>query len=166
MTTLRWELFLTEDPRRGTYDLGIAYEAPGNQKTEREARKIAAFRRLHKQCIGDKIKGPVKKGTFATEEWKDGSLVINGACIRKLTKIVTQTRYSGATQLVSYKLYFDSLQDANRLASVVGFASYPSVENGRWFFTMPTRIRDDTDEWESYLNPAKEREKSRQQPGH
>lgn len=161
MTTLRWELFLTETSRPGTCDLGIAYEVP-DQQTNSGWRKIAAFRRLHRQCLRDKLP---RDGALRAKESEEGSLVIRGARVIKLCEVQKRARYSGAAQTVSYKLYFASSEDAHRLAKVVGFGSCPSMENGSWCFTMPTRIRDDTDEWEKYLNPVNDRTQSRKHPG-
>lgn len=162
MATLRWELFLTKS-RHGTYDLGIAYEIPDHQ-TDEKMKEIASFRRRHKQCLRDKIP---RKGSLRTEEWEDGSLVIERARLTSLTTITKRAKYSGAQQIVSYKLYFRSSEDAERLSSVVGFGSRVSLENGSWYFLMPTKIRDDSVEWKKYeigdMKPAGSRGRSQEE---
>lgn len=124
--------------------------------TETDKKKLTAFRSFHKNRLREKIKEGGMKGIFATEEWNDGNLVIKGTRVRKITKSVPETGYSGALHHVPYKLYFDSSKDAERLASVVGFASSIRVhmETGRYYFKMPPSIQDDTDEWEKYLTPV------------
>ncbi|KAK3490039.1 hypothetical protein B0T13DRAFT_84796 [Neurospora crassa] len=151
MVTLRWELFPTKS-RHGTYDLGIAYEIP-DQQTDEEMKETASFRRRHKQCLCDKIPS---KGSLKTEEWENGSLVIKRARLTSLSTIMKRAKYSGAPQIVSYKLYFRSSEDAERLANVVGCGSRVSMENGSWYFLMPTKIRDDSDEWKKYCNPDRD----------
>ncbi|KHE80427.1 hypothetical protein GE21DRAFT_1021294 [Neurospora crassa] len=157
MVTLRWELFPTKS-RHGTYDLVIAYKIP-NHQTDEKMKEVASFRRRHKQCLRDRIPS---KGSLRTEEWENGSLVVKRARVTSLTKITKVAKYSGAPQIVSYKLYFRSSEDAERLAKVVGFGSNPRPENGSWYFLMPTKIRDDSEEWKSFENPRSDTYRSRE----
>lgn len=156
MVTLRWELFPTKS-RHETYDLGIAYKIP-NHQTDEKMKEIASFRRRHKQCLRDRIS---RKESLRTEEWENGSLVVKRARVTSLTKITKVAKYSGESEIVSYKLYFRSSEDAERLAKVVGFGSRPSSESGNWYFLMPTKIRDDSAEWKRYEYPLMEPANSR-----